>query len=137
KLHMHRTSLPSPRRRATLRPSTRYYDSTSCANEVHEREAGRRNTRRVGENDPHLDRQTPTTRRAGRPALRNQDQGGGHPWTRIFRMRLFIAGYMALTVTLFIMAAIGTASAESLPTWPFLLHFLLTGACVLHVCNDD
>ena len=52
-------------------------------------------------------------------------------------MKLFIAGYMALTVTLFIMAALGTASAESLPTWPFIIHFLLTGACVLHVCNDD
>lgn len=52
-------------------------------------------------------------------------------------MRLFIAGYIALTVTLFTMAALGMASAESLPTWPFLTHFLLTGACVLHVCNDD
>ena len=52
-------------------------------------------------------------------------------------MRLFIAGYMALTVTLFMMAALGMASTESLPTWPFLIHFLLTGACVLHVCNDD
>ena len=52
-------------------------------------------------------------------------------------MRIFIAGYMALTVTLFMMAALGVASAESLPTWPFLIHFLLTGACVLHVCNED
>lgn len=52
-------------------------------------------------------------------------------------MRLFIAGYLALTVALSIMAAWGTATAESLPTWPFLIHFLLTGACVLHVCNED
>ena len=52
-------------------------------------------------------------------------------------MNLFIAGYTALTVTLFIMAALGMASTEILPTWPFVLHFLLTGACVLHVCNDD
>ena len=52
-------------------------------------------------------------------------------------MKLFIAGYMALTVTLFMMAALGVASAESLPAWPFIIHFLLTGACVLHVCNDD
>src|SRR5699024_12876205 len=64
---------------------------------------GRRGARRVGENHPHLDRQAIPARRAGRTALRDQDQGGGHPWTRIFRMRLFIAGYMALTVTLFIM----------------------------------
>jgi len=52
-------------------------------------------------------------------------------------MKIFIAGYRALTVTLFIMAALGMATAESLPAWPFLIHFLLTGACVLHVCNND
>ncbi|WOH94943.1 hypothetical protein [Corynebacterium urealyticum] len=52
-------------------------------------------------------------------------------------MKLFIAGYIALTVTLFIMAAIGMASSESLPTWPFVIHYLLTGACVLHVRNED
>src|SRR5699024_3380695 len=134
---MHRTPLPPPKPRKPSATSTLYCSSLGYADEVHERKTGRRGARRVGENHPHLDRQAPTTRRAGRPALRNQDQGGGHPWTRIFRMRLFIAGYLALTVTLFIMAAIGTASAESLPTWPFLLHFLLTGACVLHVCNND
>src|SRR5699024_4093356 len=134
---MHRTPLPPALGQDTSATSTGSPNALRRKNGLCEREAGRRVARRVGENHPHLDRQTPTTRRAGRTALRNQDQGGGHPWTRIFRMRLFIAGYMALTVTLFIMAAIGTASAESLPTWPFLIHFLLTGACVLHVCNND
>ena len=109
---MHRTPLPPPVGQATSATFTSHSSKSRRTNEIHERATSR-------------------------TALRNQDQGGGYPWTRIFRMRLFIAGYLALTVTLFIMAALGMASAESLPTWPFLLHFLLTGACVLHVCNED
>src|SRR5699024_11135723 len=104
---MHRTPLPPALGQDTSATSTELPSALRRKNGLCEREAGRPAARRLGENDPHLDRQTIPARRAGRPALRDQDQGGVHPWTRIFRMRLFIAGYMALTVTLFIMAAIG------------------------------